>query len=70
MSGRYSLTDVTENNMSFEQVMIPLYDERGRALDARSWLRDLQKYLRSTYQVESKLMMRGLGYAQLVVGER
>ena len=68
--GRYSLTDVTENNMSFEQVMIPLYDERGRALDARSWLRDLQKYLRSTYQVESKLMMRGLGYAQLVVGER
>ena len=68
--GRYSLTDVTENNMSFEQVMIPLYDERERALDARGWLRDLQKYLRSTYQVESKLMMRGLGYAQLVIGEK
>ena len=32
--------------------------------------RDLQKYLRSTYQVESKLMMRGLGYAQLVIGEK
>ena len=56
--------------MSFEQVMIPLYDERERALDARGWLRDLQKYLRSTYQVESKLMMRGLGYAQLVIGEK
>ena len=68
--GRYSLTDVTENNMSFEQVMIPLYDERERALDARGWLRDLQKYLRSTYQVESKLMMSGLGYAQLVIGEK
>lgn len=68
--GRYSLTDVTENNMTFEQVMIPLYDERDRALDARRWLRGLQKHLRSTYQLDSKLMMRGLGYARLVIGEK
>lgn len=70
VGGRYNLTDATENFMSFEQVMIPLFNDGGRAFDTRSWLRGLQKFLRDTYGIDSKLMMRGLGYAQLVVGEK
>ena len=61
---------MSENFMMFEQVMIPLFNEQDRALDARTWLRELQKYLRNQYAVEAKLMTRGLGFAQLVIGEK
>lgn len=70
VGGRYNMTDATESFMSFEQVMIPLFNDSGRAVDTRLWLRGLQKFLRDTYGIDSKLMMRGLGYAQLVVGEK
>lgn len=70
VGGRYNLTDATENFMSFEQVMIPLFNEKERAIDARAWLRGLQKHLRDQYGVDSKLATRGLGFAQLIVGEK
>ncbi len=67
---RFSLSDATENMMLFEQVRIPLYDSRNRALDARAWARGLQKALKDDYQITSKLMTRGLGQAQLVIGDK
>ena len=67
---RFSTTDATENMMLFEQVRIPLYDEKNRAVDTRGWARGLQKYLKDTYQIDAKLMMQGLGQAQLVLGEK
>ena len=57
--------------MLFEQVRIPLMEEvngRQRAVDARRWANGLRKYLRDNYEIESKLMMQGLGQAQLVIG--
>lgn len=68
--GRFSTTHATRTMMLFEQVRIPLFDERDRAIDARRWARDLQRMLQREYQIESSLMMRGLGQAQLVIGER
>ena len=56
--------------MNFEQVKIPLYDEKGRANDTRSWARGLQKYLKEKYKIESKLTTRGLGSAGIVIGEK
>jgi len=70
VQGRFNTTDATENMMLFEQVRIPLYDEAGKALDARKWANGLRKYLKDTYQIESKLMMKGLGEAQLVLEEK
>lgn len=70
VGGRYNLTDATENFMSFEEVRIPLLNEKERAVDARSWLRGLQKHLRDQYGVDAKLTTRGLGFAQLIVGEK
>jgi hypothetical protein len=70
VQNRFNTSDATENMMLFEQVRIPLYDPNNRAVDARSWAGGLQKYLKATYQVESKLMMKGLGQAQLVIGEK
>lgn len=68
VNGSFNLSDATENMMLFEQVRIPLKNEKGRDLDARSWARDLQKLLRDNYGIDAKLMMQGLGQAQLVIG--
>lgn len=68
VQGRFSTTDATENMMFFEQVRIPLYNDKGRAIDARAWANELRKYLKATYQIESKAMTQGLGQAQLVIG--
>lgn len=70
VEGRFNTSDATESMMLFEQVRIPLYDANGRATDARNWARGLQKYLKSTYMVDSKLTMKGLGQAALVIGEK
>jgi hypothetical protein len=70
VQGRFNTSDATENMMLFEQVRIPMIDSNGKALDARGWGKGLQKHLKDTYQVESKLMMKGLGQVTLVIGEK
>lgn len=68
VQGRFSTTDVTENQMLMEQVRIPLYDERNRAIDARRWARGLQKMLQDKLQIDCRIMMRGLGEVSLIIG--
>ena len=70
VQGRNSLSDATENMMLFEQVRIPLYDATGKAVDTRGWARGLQKHLKDAYQIEAKLVMKGLGQATIIVGEK
>ena len=71
VSGNFNLSDATENIARFEQVRIPLYDEKGKALDARGVATNLRKYLqRSPFNITSKVMMRGLGEAIIVLGEK
>jgi hypothetical protein len=71
VKGRYSTSDVTENMMLFEQVRIPLYDAAGKATDARGFLKTLQNFLKAApYTIPNKLMMKGLGQAVLVLGEK
>ncbi|MCF0218443.1 MAG: hypothetical protein HUK14_01555 [Muribaculaceae bacterium] len=67
IQGRFNTSDATENMMYFEQVRIPMISEKGRAIDARQWARGLVNHLRR-YGVESKLMMKGLGQATIVLG--
>lgn len=68
---QFNLTDATENFAKFEQVKIPLKDKNGVNMDARSFAGGLQKYLnKSPFNITSKLMMRGLGEAILVLGEK
>jgi hypothetical protein len=71
VKGRHNVSDATENMMTVEQVRIPVIDANGKAIDARLFLKDLQKYLKAApYNIESKLMIRGLGEAILVLGEK
>jgi hypothetical protein len=70
VKNRFSTLDATENMMLFEQVRIPLFNEKGQATDTRRWAFNLKKYLMDKFKIDSKLMMRGLGQAQLVLGEK
>jgi hypothetical protein len=71
VQGRFTTTDATENMMVFEQVRIPLYNDRGRAMDARMFAQDLRRFLnRDPYNLDVKVSTRGLGQAQIIIGEK
>jgi hypothetical protein len=71
VKNRFSTSDATENMMLFEQVRIPLYDANGKAIDARGFLKGLQDFLKNApYSIPNKLMMKGLGQAVIVLGEK
>lgn len=74
VEGRFSLSDASENQMRLEQVRIPMMetDSRGRerAVDTRRFLSGLSRYLRDTFSIDSKIYVRGLGEAWLIVGEK
>lgn len=68
VEGRFNTVDATENMMLFEEVRIPLFDNSGKAFDTRKWANGLRKYLKSTFGIDAKVTMKGLGQAQLVLG--
>lgn len=71
VKGRFNTSDATENMILFEQVRIPLYDTNGKAIDARGFAKNLQDFLKkSPYVIPNKLMMKGLGQAVIVLGEK
>lgn len=71
VNGSFNLSDGTESFAQFEQVRIPLKDKNGKAMDARAFATALRKYLQKPpYNITSKVVMRGLGEAILILGEK
>lgn len=71
VNGNFNLSDGTESFAQFEQVRIPLKDKNNKAMDARSFATQLRKYLQqSPYNITSKVVIRGLGEAILILGEK
>ncbi len=71
IQGRFNTVNYTENVIRFDQVRIPLYDERQRAMDTRRWIRDLRSLLGSPpFSQEVKIYTRGLGEIWLIIGEK
>ncbi len=71
VNGAFNLSDGTESFAQFEQVRIPLEDEKGKAMDARAFATLLRKYLaKPPYNITAKVMQRGLGEAIMVLGEK
>lgn len=68
---RYSLEDASENIIHFEQVRIPLYRDNGTAADARWFSGQLRKFLqKQPFNITSKILTKGLGRADLILGEK
>lgn len=71
VKGRFTTLQSTDKILKFEQVRIPLYDEKGKAIDAEAFIRPLSKILKKEpYSIVNKVMPKGLGLAQLVLGEK
>ncbi len=67
----FNLSNGTETFAQFEQVRIPLFNEKGRALDARAFATELRKFLQAPpYNITSKVIIRGLGEAIIILGEK
>lgn len=66
----FNKSDGSETFIQYEQVRIPLYKANGNQMDTESFVRELRTYLRRKYQIESKVMTRGLGRCILVIGEK
>jgi hypothetical protein len=66
---RYSESNSSENFILFDQVRIPLFNEKGRPMDAKSFVQGLQKFLKAApYNIVSKVDLRGLGQTYLIIG--
>ena len=68
VAGRNHQKTASETSMYYDSARIPLYNENGKAVQAKQWLNGLRKYLKGM-DVPSKVKTRGLGQAQLIVGE-
>ncbi|MCL5244497.1 DUF6175 family protein [Cellulophaga sp. 20_2_10] len=69
VKGRFNTTDMTADMALFEQVRIPLFNEKGRAIDARRFVNDLSKKLKNDpFGIPNKLVMKGLGRATIILG--
>jgi len=68
VAGRNHQKSASETSMYYDSARIPLYNENGKAVQAKQWLNGLRKYLKGL-NVPCKVKTRGLGQAQLVIGE-
>jgi len=68
VQGRFSTSMATESTMLFEQVRIPLFNERGRAMDARGFGREMSKWLRTDFEIVSKVSTKGQGEVVMILG--
>ena len=70
VDGAFNLSSNTEMRAKYEQVRIPMFNDKGRAMDARMFATNLRKFLKQQYLIESKVMNKGLGEAVVVIGEK
>jgi len=57
--------------MNFRQVRIPMFNEKGKAIDAKDFVKPLQKMLQAPpFNIPTKLVPKGLGQAWLILGEK
>ena len=71
VQGRFTREYSSENVARFTQVRIPVYDERGRAVDANGFAKGLAKMLKKEpYNIPSKVLVKGLGRAVIILGEK
>lgn len=71
VEGRYNLSDSSYDYMDFEQVRIPVYDDRGRAMDANRFSRELRSFLSGApYNIECRVENQGLGQSTIILGAK
>jgi hypothetical protein len=71
VKGRFNNLGSSENVMEFGQVRIPMFDERGKAIDAKDFVKPLQKMLQGPpFNITTKVVPKGLGMVWLILGDK
>ncbi len=71
VSGRFSMPYASENVANFTQVRIPVYDDYGVPVDANAFAKKLARMLKKEpYNIPSKVLVKGLGRAVIILGEK
>ncbi len=71
VSGRFSMPYASENLANFTQVRIPVYDDYGIPVDANAFAKKLARMLKKEpYNIPSKVLVKGLGRAVIILGEK
>lgn len=71
VSGRFSMPYASENVANFTQVRIPVYDDYGIPVDANAFAKKLARMLKKEpYNIPSKVLVKGLGRAVIILGEK
>lgn len=71
VKGRFSKIEGSENFALFNQVRIPMMNENGKAMDTEDFVKELRKALRKPpYDLTCKVVPRGLGRCQLIIGDK
>ena len=72
-NGIYRVTSTSSKVMKIEQIRIPILDERGRAVTAKSFISPLRKILKKepfNIPAKAKPVKGGLGEAWLIIGNK
>jgi hypothetical protein len=71
VSGRFNNTGSSENMINFRQVRVPMFNEKGRAVDAANFVKPLQRMLQSPpFNIPTKIVPQGMGQVWLILGEK
>lgn len=72
VSHRYHLADDSEHHMTFDEVRIPVYDDKGRAISANNFARNLVRYLKGEpcSIAKIKTLNQGQGKATIIIGNK
>ncbi|MBE6322106.1 MAG: hypothetical protein E7073_03695 [Bacteroidales bacterium] len=66
VSSRFHQKSASETSMYYDSARIPLYNANNKPIQAKEWLRGLEKHLKGL-GFKCKLKTRGLGQAQLII---
>jgi hypothetical protein len=60
-----------DNNLNIEGIRMPMYDNTGKALDAKGFFKPLNKMLKEPpYNIKNNLVVKGLGQSNIILGEK
>jgi hypothetical protein len=71
LNSKFNLSSISENALKFQQVRIPMLDQNNMGMDSYTFSKTLQKYFKQPpFNIDIKILSRGLGESVLIFGEK
>ena len=68
---RFNKSDATDFTLQYEQVRIPIYKDKGLAMDTHTFARNMARNFKAApYNIPVKVVNQGLGRCVLIFGEK